>query len=824
MAKELVLLVVIAISFARIGTAQEVEFGSILGGVGATQPAATPKVGLAGSLADVEFEGLKTFAADQIRDALAENIEYQSAARPSAELAEYMDVVERLIRSGYGKAGIAAEVSVSYGTPLVFSIVESEQKLFGQFLSDKDSAIPPELLQRVRCKVSRPWSYHSHDGTKVSDSDPGAWLPGEPTLFTRETIDELMPHLKCCYLDCGMSPRNPPFSLRHHPDENVTDVVLNLQNVKKDIRIASIRIEGLKRHTREQLLELIEVSEGDPLHHKTLQHACDQLKDSHRFWRYYVAVVLPKSHDRYSESKKQCELVITVKEYDALPKLGEPISPIEQSLLNAANWLSNLNTEPDDLVFEYNGENRSATLVVSPSAKSLFLRAKGQFNYGRTPVQLNHTLLVEEGSLSVFDWRLNDSFIWSGTHQPTLDLKMLPSEDDQGKPKGHFKLGLGFGAGADSQPWAFEVNPVTLLRMAHGTRDVELNGDILTVEGDNDKFTFNRETGKLIAAKWKGSDAAVACQAKTTPNAYSQQVANLQIEIESLNERFDQTNPVQSATNFLIDQILAQPAIASNHAAADLLLAAQILLNASEMTASNNRNKEVLAGQEASDRESLPEFELPVTETSDEESPFVDKVRSMLPVVSDGLFKRGSWPWMLLRELSLYGWDSKTKASNSKQFAAELARVAQRSDNGPLFGLAAARLVRKRSKATSSRLASFGLAQLDEGALLVDLSHFVDGDRWAPKMTEALAQLAGELSDDQIRLVARYLPSITLRPVSSLIVRRKRQPDEPPRQAVIEALLDSWRDGWREEVETELKKLATPAAIASGERADLNAR
>ncbi len=113
-------------------------------------------VGLLGDPTQLRFEGVKAFPEEQLRRALAGDLEYQAAARPSADLGELVRVLSSRVKEGYGKAGIRAKIDVRIDDAVVVVVKEGTPQRFGQFSVADDTKLPPELLERVQGATRRP--------------------------------------------------------------------------------------------------------------------------------------------------------------------------------------------------------------------------------------------------------------------------------------------------------------------------------------------------------------------------------------------------------------------------------------------------------------------------------------------------------------------------------------------------------------------------------------------------------------------------------------------------------------------------------------------
>lgn len=770
------------------------------------------RVDLRGDPAAIEFQGVTSFAVENIRKALAGDMAYQAAARPSADLQTFLDVLKNRVEEGYGRAGIPARVKVSLSTTpphIVVACKDSGQVVKFAGFKAADDTVPPELLERIRGTAERGWYYRNHKSGPVSTTNRDAWTEGEPWPYDEQSRDSVRGHVGLCFLDCNVRPGERYFDIHRSDDETNAEVVIktNPNQPAGWLKLSPIEVNGLTRHTREEVLTLIGITEGDPLHYTALDRACRRLAESHCFWRHRVDVVVPDNRARYQNDKDQLRLVVSVEEDDRLPKLGEPLRDVDQALLRSGEWLSKLEHSPEDVVIGLNGEGISGSVVLSPAAKSLIAEVQGEFRLGDwLTLKLDHAVIVDPQVVTILDRRREEKFSFSG-QAPVVSLKLQPTQEESGEPSASFKMGIGLQTETAAAPWDLCINPMAFLKLGwiHGPGTVE-NG-VLTLQDDEALIRIDATTGRWIEASLHSSEG-LGFTLATRRGEFADRAAAAKRRAENFTERSDSQGNSLALASFALDQVLAQiDARQSSFDPASLEMLKQAL-QSPELAAWLEQKRSDRKQRQEGDTE-RPDFEIPVSPelAARFEEKFFEKSLLALPRLADLAFERGSWPWTLMREFALE--EVCRVEKDNAPLTRELKRLFLMEENGPLFALLAARRYEDRG-AAAAKLARLGLDRLGEVGLRRDLSHFTEGELLGAVAVEKLTELARRLDEQQRDVLLKHCPELARSPLTAILERVARRPDEPPREAVVGAVVEAWNDGWREQVEEWLRQVAEP--------------
>jgi hypothetical protein len=205
-----------------------------------------------------------------------------------------------------------------------------------------------------------------------------------------------------------------------------------------------------------------------------------------------------------------------------------------------------------------------------------------------------------------------------------------------------------------------------------------------------------------------------------------------------------------------------------------------------------------------------------------------------VPLVSDNIFPRGTWPWTLSRELSLRllekGADDETETRNTRLETEELERATARSDIGPVGALLFARGLQSAHPTIAvsehaTNAAQRSLIDLTDEAFLKDVHFISEGNHAVAILCREAVEKLGQLPEAEQRQLTSTLPPKLQSVLNGLAARRKASHNEPVSESINNVLLESWRNGLREIVQSELRALSDNRqhqATGTHETAELN--
>jgi hypothetical protein len=312
------------------------------------------------------FEGNSKFPERQLRWALACDLKYQAAARPSNDIGDFISTLQNRLIEGYEFSGCPHAVAHARrdekNNIIVVHIDEGVRYRKGAIRVRRSKAVSESALNEWLTKPQplHGWQYvfteEQADGTqKTPPHRNTAWSDratvldddGEPTIYWKlgEAIDfrepdklktkgpNLTEGIRCALADLGHG--NSRFDLDLERDDKNGIIIPSITILEAAPRVVVGQIEatGLKRDSKTDLFEYLKVRPGDPINRETLRELDRQLSESCRYWTYTIEIELPPS-SRYKTkiADSKATLRLLLEECAAAPKLNEPL-PAESEVV-----------------------------------------------------------------------------------------------------------------------------------------------------------------------------------------------------------------------------------------------------------------------------------------------------------------------------------------------------------------------------------------------------------------------------------------------------------------------------------------------------------
>ncbi len=470
-------------------------------------------VGNLGDTRTLQFDGLQLFTAAQLRGKLECDLRYQAAARPSGDLEQLLRTLEERLVAGYRHCGcpetkVRAICDEQSGAVRV-QIAEGQQYRKGQV-----EVAAPQQVDRaaiVRCLTTAPQAHAwriERDGTDLAKpaDDIIVWKPSDPVHYDDLSAVELKAAVRRSLAEQGFARAKFDVELGPHDGAGNVNLRVQVENSPEPDRIRGIEVVGLKRNSRQELLQFLHVAEGDPLNAVLLERVYTQLKDCCRFWTYKVsAVIPPEQPNQDSISSIGHILKIEIDEYSEVPPLGKPLSDVDEVLRKAGLLLAST-TRSQDFVVEASrledatGGIKAVRTVVAADGRAsveVLSSAKGAWN-------IDHALLLSPGALEIYDWKAQQKYVSPLPATMTFNLNIKPSRGEKGEYQLSAIVGGAKGPdhdGVAGQPWQVQVEPVAALYLAHrkeGKRPkIAVRGGELTYSDGFLSLRLDAETGRL---------------------------------------------------------------------------------------------------------------------------------------------------------------------------------------------------------------------------------------------------------------------------------------------------------------------------------------
>jgi len=800
-------------------------------------PAERAAVGLVGDPRKVRIDGSLAFHADQITSALATDLTYQAAARPSSDLLDLIEVLEQRVDAGYRHAGyLDANVIGSYdsaaGAPAA-AVVEGPRYLAGKVRVEGATAIDAsELAARLQKPVpARTWTYvrGSRGPLKTPSDKPASprWKTGEPAPGDEQTLEAIADQVKIHLADLGFPFARVKVRIERSDDKKTADLVVAIDAEGPAAVIHDVQINGLTRHARQEILDFLKIGPGTPANFDACEHAYQALRRSCRFWKYdVVARLSDQPDDRYRVNPDQVDLEITVLEYDRVPPLGEPLSDVDQCLVRTAEWLDKfqLGEVDDEIVYEgvapfvaEDLEPAKLRLVLSPRqgvAATLSGEQPGKFRF-------DHACILGRERQEIDDWVSGKKLSAAEPLNVQLSLKVSCGEIEDGEPR----ISILFGHGVsfkpqttDSQPagslWSVTTEPVALVHTAHrkGMRTALKDG-VLVAANESMEITVDQQSGRPIQLRFFNENQRDQQHAISEIRTARGEFDRLHDEVTQRGEALiavaDEDQSL-AATKFAIDSALAQPCVGEMPLANLACRQLELLLSP--------RGKEILALESIklwtgtdSNHEKSDRFAIPAAPIKFEGEAHWTMLIHAGPLVADLMFPRASWPWTWTREWAFVAADNWRKGEFAGNFTdsgyyIEYHRAMQEASP---FGRWV--MVKFSPSLWNDEVAAevvriiLNWPEKDFSAELKTLLH---GEHGLAKLSAAVVNVVVELDAARRETALDSLGTQGRKVFSQLLERRSAHPDEPPTDSLEVVLLEVWNSGGRAAIFESLRTVA----------------
>jgi hypothetical protein len=803
-----------------------------------------------GDTRTLQFDGLQLFTAAQLRGKLECDLRYQAAARPSGDLDQFLRTLEERLVAGYRCCGCPeSKVRAScdgQGSGVRVQIEEGHQYRKGQV-----EVAAPQQVDRaaiVRCLTTVPQTHAwriERDGSDLvkSKEDTIVWKPGDPVQYDDLSAVDMKAAVRRSLAEQGFARAKFDVGLGTSDNSGNVNLRVQVENAPEADRISAIEIVGLKRNSREELLQFLHVAKGDALNAALLERLHNQLRDCCRFWTYKVSAVIPpeKPNPDSMVSSIGHVLKIELDEYSEVPSLGKPLPEVDEVLRKAGLLLAS-GTRSQDFVVEASrledatGGIKTVRAVVGSDGRALVevvSSTKGAWD-------IDHALLLSAGALEIYDWKAQQKYVSPLPASMTFSLTIKPSRGENGEYQMSAIVGGAKGLGGDGVaqgPWQIQIEPVAALQLAHrkeGKRPkIAIRGGELTYSDGFLSLRLDSETGRLkelrcTAGNWIKRDFLVG---RLEQGAFDKTAGMLRTKGQAYRNWYDDGHKIGCSWDFTLTQIEKQPVIAASPELTMYCHLARQLRSSQTLALLYQRWVE-LTGVDPNDLgvakvDRCRQFNIPQSFSSkdDEVAATIDNSLVGVPAMADLMFSRGSWPWTVSREVCFWKLREQLYGKQVDQAAALAANEFRRmaaGQVGPLGALTLAQSMKQLASADAqqtSAVGSWGMSLLSQEAFAKDVSLVTEGDSGMALVCRAATEQLGKLSEEEQEAIIELLPDELKETAARIAKRRKDHPNEPAGATIQATLIESWNNGLREVVQAELRDAATEVAKKPGEPA-----
>jgi hypothetical protein len=804
-----------------------------------------------GDTRKLQFDGLQLFTAAQLRGKLECDLRYQAAARPSGDLEQFLQVLEDRVLAGYRYCGCPeAKVRATgdaQGSAVRVQIEEGRQYRKGQV-----EVAAPQQVDRgaiVRCLTTPRQTHEWHierDGTDLAKPKEGTvvWKPGDPVQYDELSVVEMETAVRRSLAEQGFAGAKFAVALGQSNNAGNVNLRVQIEDSPEPARISGIEVVGLKRNSREELLQFLHVAEGDPLNAALLERVYNQLKDCCRFWQYKVSAVIPgeKPNQDSMVSSVGHVLKIELDEYSEVPPLGKPLADVDEVLRKAGLLLASTKKNQDLVVDVSRLEDatsgiKTVRMVIGSDGRAAIeavSAAKGAWD-------VDHAICLSPGALEIYDRKAQQKYVSPLPASMMFSLDIRPTRGE----KGEYQLSAVVGGGAKALgsngvapgPWQIQIEPVAVLSIAHRKEakraKLAIRGGELVYSDGHITARLDAETGRLkelrcAAGNWIKRDFLVG---RLEQGAFNKTAGTLRAKGQAYRNCYDAGHKIGSSWDFALTQIEKQPIVA---ASTELTMYCHLArqLRSSQTLALLYERWVGLTGVDpteaaAANVDRCRQFNIPQTFSSknDEVAATIDNSLFEVPAMADLMFPRGSWPWTAAREACFWKLREPLYGDQKDQAAALAANEFRRIGTGPIGPLGALALAQGMKQLESAdaqqvtAIGNWGMSMLSQEAFAKDVSLVTEGDDGMALACRAATEQLGKLSEEEQGAIIELLPEELRETAARVATRRKEHPNEPAAATIQAMLVESWNAGLRDVVQAKLQDVVTEVAKGPKERA-----
>ncbi len=794
----------------------------------------TGKVGEVGDPSLLVLEGNSSYPTKAIRDALSSSASYLLAAHPQAQLKPFLAVLEQKILGGYQRGGFPdPKVSASYDDRAgrVRARIEEGRQLKCGVVRVKGVERPIADLLRERFTAwprrgpgAPSWAASIAPGKQAADSELAVeikvelesgvkskqvsqplWEPGKPARFDPGAIDEIRLLARTCLAEAGFW--FPTIRIDRLPDTGggTADLELEITRIGPPGKIMQIEVSGNRQNSRAAILSYLGLRSGKKVTRQLVETVHQRLWSSARFLDWTISAQPVSEVD--SPAGGVC-LCLAVREHEPAPTLDARLTREEQALVKCAEWLGGFVSRSEDLVADFSSSGEDAfyagrgRLVLSPNRGAFVEVAPAR------PGLPDYSLLFAERLMGVYARNRGYKF---EVKDPDLlteaSVQLLPTPAGDSN-RWNFNFGGSFqritdlsGEGGSTPPFQLQMMlaPVVFLTQARDhLDDCRWRGNVLTLGTSNLSLRVDARTGRLNELSVTDESTV---SVRFEKGAFEKARRELTGDTSSYRNRFAEHQLLGSFYIFTAVEFLR----------ARFYQAQQRNLSPAQIEQASNALEKILAidlfariEPDGDVNRTNALFNLPVDEID------LALARNSLAALYSGfafhycdqLFPKYSWPWTVAREAAF------VLASQGRYVNAELERLAQSDDTGPIGYLVVARLLSTLDPSAAKAFALRGLTRLTADDFLRDCQLFLKGDAGLARGFADLVANVRALSDQELEALG-----IALGPTDSKILKRavedlRRNPAQPLNVTLAPALEQLWDEHLRSVVRAELQKLA----------------
>jgi parvulin-like peptidyl-prolyl isomerase len=656
---------------------------------------AAKTVGSLGASRRIDFVGNKSFPTESIRRALRMNPGWMDAAHPGAPLDKFIATTRNVLERGYKNGGFPL-VKITdarlEGTPphLVCVIEEGPRYTAREVHVTGAKTVPAEVIIRhltTKELAKAPWDQTTREAkatfgnvetpaTGSSESQMNElmagnnaqgtailWEVGQPAPLDDTKAGYTQSDLQAFLAAKGLMQAKLEVNIERNDAARTATLVVRILDEGPLAEVGDIEITGASRDSKEEILKYLGLAKGQRSSTDLVAQIEGKLRRSGRYISHKVTLQPP------APGRAEIHLRLELLEMKEAPKLLQPLSPAQQTLVKCGLWLEDiLRSGKEDILMEViegekGHETVSATLINDP--KRGWVIASALHPAGST----RSFLLRLRYSVDDFAvlWSRQDGSAargWRGPKIPfplqTVSVALKPALDSDGNSFMNFILGAGWNTNLEESLLRFQLEMPPAVFVLWGQTLApgwQTHDGVAGVVGFRDErkittFQIEEATGRLkwIEEIYPGTDGMPphTLRLSVRPGAWDAASKELNDQSAGVPNAYDAKEPWPSWAAFVAQNCFnaglglgADPAPAEVHAMT---------------TAIHNLTRDLLAEplRAIVDTFNLGDDPFSIPYNAD------DFARAMRPdallsvvalMMADYFMDETSWPWLLTREM-----------------------------------------------------------------------------------------------------------------------------------------------------------------------------
>jgi hypothetical protein len=445
----------------------------------------SPRVGKLGDPARLEILGAKSFSADQIRQALFNELQIAVAGDADAPLDALTKLLAEKATAGYQAAGFPdAKVLVEpCEGGLTATIEEGERFAIGDIEVVGNHTLDPA---RLVAELKPP-----ADGTAPKKHRP--WQPGKPAYFNSEANDWLTTEIASLAGDQGCY--RTRLNVAVVPDRETKKATLRIEfsNEGPLTSAGEITFAGNDKNSSEALRAYLGLEAKPPLTRELREQVERRLLRSGRFDKVQWDLGKPGARE---DGWQPC---LKLEENALAPPLADALTREEQALVKLAEWIERFDESEEELLIRLPSEKVSVNFAPRRGFIVLY-GASDQAGPDATP-EFSGALVMAEDRVGLYSVQAGHKLEAAPPPSPLVGQAVLTLIGGAPSWDGRSILSMGAGVRRFSQPGYRRHITIQLRTTASAALSVVRKHEAkCDWEGDTARFEWNGRTLRVDAA------------------------------------------------------------------------------------------------------------------------------------------------------------------------------------------------------------------------------------------------------------------------------------------------------------------------------------